>query len=226
MFNLTCRRKVAEDIVKYVFNKISDRGFCTIGDLIHNFNDDVSKQGLEPYNYDTNGLWCAMGWDNKESVRTQTSIHAPVSFSEKWCVIEFPDLQELILPPKEPDKDLVNHPDHYNHEGRKECWDEMIDLFGMYYTGIFDLLTAYKYFYRADTKDGNSREQDIAEMNNYLNHCSELIICGAKNLSNKYTSDSDMEIDKRQVSLLATRYIALKHKIERESIEVKTNEQR
>jgi hypothetical protein len=270
---------VANNILNYVINEITNKGYCTIADIIHKFNDDVSKQGLDPYNYDTNELWCAMmGWNNIDYIINDSCICTPVSLGEKWCVIEFPDLQELILPPKEPDKDyynkeeiksldvicpkcgkkqtvaedtyknivnmfengeyspycclychhtfdilknvsnkdkdLVNHPNHYNHEGRKECWEEMIDLFGMYYTGIFDLLTAYKYFYRAGTKEGNSRDQDVAKMNNYLNHCSELIIYGAKELSNENTSD--MEINKRQLSLLATRYMALKHKIERE----------
>jgi hypothetical protein len=123
-----------------------------------------------------------------------------------------PQAIKLVLPPQEPvNVEMVKHPNHYNHEGRKECWDEMIDLFGMYYTGIFDLLTAYKYFYRAGTKEGNSRDQDVAKMNNYLNHCNELIIHGTSNIS---SNESDMQT--QQVALLATRYVALKHKIERE----------
>jgi len=71
--------------------------------------------------------------------------------------------------------ELVNHPSHYNHQGRRECWDEMITYFGKYDVAIFDIVTAYKYYYRAGTKEGNSREQDIAKAHQYLDHAKKLI---------------------------------------------------
>jgi hypothetical protein len=71
---------------------------------------------------------------------------------------------------------LVNHPDHYNKEGRKECWDEMIDLFGYEAVAIFDILSAYKYYYRAGSKDGNSKEQDLAKSDQYMSHSAEMIV--------------------------------------------------
>lgn len=63
----------------------------------------------------------------------------------------------------------VLHPTHYNHTGRSECWDEMVDI-SPEGTAIFDLWSAYKYSYRAGTKDGNPEEQDIAKIKNYINH--------------------------------------------------------
>lgn len=72
-------------------------------------------------------------------------------------------------------KELVVHPDHYNIEGRKECWDEMIEIFGVEAVGIFDVLSAYKYHYRAGEKVYNPEEQDKAKIDNYMRHCADLI---------------------------------------------------
>lgn len=73
------------------------------------------------------------------------------------------------------EKDLVYHPEHYNQEGRKECWDEMLELFGEEAVAIFDMLSAYKYHYRAGTKDGNPEEQDKRKIDNYMIHAANLI---------------------------------------------------
>lgn len=67
-------------------------------------------------------------------------------------------------------KDLVYHPAHYNSEDRPECWTMMENIFGIESTGIFDILNAYKYYYRAGEKDGNPKDQDLEKLINYLNH--------------------------------------------------------
>ena len=74
------------------------------------------------------------------------------------------------------DNKMVIHPEHYNKEGRKECWDEMIEIFGEEAVAIFDILSAYKYHYRAGDKEGNPEEQDVAKIKNYMNHSADLII--------------------------------------------------
>lgn len=51
--------------------------------------------------------------------------------------------------------DNVNHPIHYCKPGRKECIDEMLELFGMEATRHFCLLNRYKYLYRFDMKNGS-----------------------------------------------------------------------
>lgn len=71
--------------------------------------------------------------------------------------------------------DLVNHPKHYNKSGRKECWDEMKGIFGIEAVIIFDVLSAYKYHYRAGEKEGNPKEQDKAKIQNYMNHAKALL---------------------------------------------------
>lgn len=54
--------------------------------------------------------------------------------------------------------DMVNHPSHYNLPDRKECIDEMIDIYGLKDVAKWCEITAYKYKYRAGHKD--SLEQD------------------------------------------------------------------
>lgn len=68
----------------------------------------------------------------------------------------------------------VNHPDHYNLPGKKECIEQMIDDFGSVATSIFDLLSAYKYLYRAGNKPNNSYTQDIQKVDWYIDHVERL----------------------------------------------------
>lgn len=48
----------------------------------------------------------------------------------------------------------INHPEHYNIPGRKECIDEMLDKFGTEKLQAFCELNAYKYRYRHNLKNG------------------------------------------------------------------------
>lgn len=73
----------------------------------------------------------------------------------------------------------VFHPTHYNQSNRKECWDEMVEIFGKDAVIIFDVLNAYKYYYRKGFKDGNSCEQDAEKMENYMNHARDLMLSKA-----------------------------------------------
>lgn len=70
--------------------------------------------------------------------------------------------------------DMVNHPSHYNLPNRKECIDEMIDKYGSENVEIWCILTAYKYWYRAGNKDGNTAVQDLAKGKWYTNKAEEL----------------------------------------------------
>lgn len=70
--------------------------------------------------------------------------------------------------------ELVNHPAHYNAPGRKECIEEMIDIWGREQTAIWCEMTAYKYDYRAGTKEGEPDERDMAKRKWYLDKAKEL----------------------------------------------------
>lgn len=60
-------------------------------------------------------------------------------------------------------KEMINHPQHYNRPGRKECIDEMIDLYGIEATEQWCRMTAYKYHYRMGLKDDIAQEVGKAE---------------------------------------------------------------
>ena len=68
--------------------------------------------------------------------------------------------------------DNVNHPAHYNREGRKECIVEMQELFGVEAVKNFCLLNAYKYLYRNGLKSG--AKTDLAKSKWYFNKYAEL----------------------------------------------------
>lgn len=63
----------------------------------------------------------------------------------------------------------VNHPEHY--QGKYECVDEMIELFGVEAVKAFCRCNVYKYHFRADRKNG---EEDLAKANWYMEKLMEL----------------------------------------------------
>lgn len=65
-------------------------------------------------------------------------------------------------------KEQVNHPSHYNLEGKKECIEQMREDYGETITAIFCLTNAYKYLYRAGHK--GSKEEDIAKAEWYFGY--------------------------------------------------------
>ena len=65
----------------------------------------------------------------------------------------------------------VYHPSHYNIPGKKECWDEMVERFGVEATKIFCKLNSFKYLYRHEEKNG---QEDIEKAANYKNKYLEL----------------------------------------------------
>ena len=68
-------------------------------------------------------------------------------------------------------KELVNHPEHYRAQGRKECIEEMIDEFGVDAVIIFCELNVFKYRYRHELKGG---EVDLQKAQWYENKAKEL----------------------------------------------------
>lgn len=65
----------------------------------------------------------------------------------------------------------VYHPNHYNIVGRKECWDEMVERFGIETTKAFCKLNSFKYLYRHSEKNG---QEDLEKAENYKNKFIEL----------------------------------------------------
>lgn len=65
----------------------------------------------------------------------------------------------------------VYHPNHYNIPGKKECWDEMIDRFGVDFVKTFCKANYFKYHFRSERKNGF---EDILKAENYKNKFLEL----------------------------------------------------
>ena len=78
----------------------------------------------------------------------------------------------------------VNHPSHY--QGRRECIDEMVAMFGIEDTKAFCRLNVFKYRYRAGRKAESSKEQDLQKAEWYMDKLIELERMGygeSKNMS-------------------------------------------
>lgn len=65
--------------------------------------------------------------------------------------------------------DNVNHPSHY--QGKHECIDEMIAMFGVEAVKSFCKCNVYKYRYRADKKNG---QEDLNKADWYMDKLMEL----------------------------------------------------
>lgn len=68
--------------------------------------------------------------------------------------------------------EMVNHPSHYNLPNRKECIDEMIDIYGLKDVAKWCEITAYKYKYRAGRK--GSVVEDMSKAAWYIIKAREL----------------------------------------------------
>ncbi len=69
----------------------------------------------------------------------------------------------------EPKAEAVNHPSHY--QGKHECIDEMIALFGVEAVKHFCMCNVYKYRFRAANKNG---QEDLDKANWYMDKLMEL----------------------------------------------------
>lgn len=67
----------------------------------------------------------------------------------------------------------INHPSHY--QGKVECIDAMLSLFGEDAVEHFCRINAFKYLWRAGEKEGNSKEQDEAKARWYLAKLHEIV---------------------------------------------------
>lgn len=81
------------------------------------------------------------------------------------CAIAYKYLQGFAAP----HTDAVNHPAHY--QGKYECIDEMIALFGRHAVMDFCRCNVYKYRYRAAAKNG---QEDLDKANWYMDKLIEL----------------------------------------------------
>ena len=96
--------------------------------------------------------------------------------NDGWCEENFidscgePELNEAIVKIKETSN--VDHPSHY--QGKNECIDVMIAMFGIEAVKGFCKCNAFKYRFRAGNKAGNSAEQDVEKAEWYETYLMKL----------------------------------------------------
>lgn len=78
-------------------------------------------------------------------------------------------VKDLLVKQSSIKENAVNHPDHYNKPGQKECIDEIEDILGTEGMVYFCLGNTCKYLYRAGNKANNSEMQDIQKALWYYN---------------------------------------------------------
>ncbi len=79
-----------------------------------------------------------------------------------------------MFDPADSDNDMVNNPGHYQSmvaDLNIDCITAMRAAFGNYETAVFCKLNAFKYVWRASSKNGN---EDIDKASWYLNKYREL----------------------------------------------------
>lgn len=67
----------------------------------------------------------------------------------------------------------VNHPEYY--QGKHECIDEMIALFGREAVKSFCRCNAFKYRYRAGRKPGEEAAKDLAKAEWYIDKLMQML---------------------------------------------------
>lgn len=88
-----------------------------------------------------------------------------------FSVAEFTKRLDFWEPksPKQKTPDAVNHPSHY--QGKHECIDEMVALFGVEAVKSFCRCNVYKYRFRAAAKNG---QEDLDKAEWYMDKLIEL----------------------------------------------------
>lgn len=119
------------------------------------------RNGLQEYcdNYDGECRDCnnrKFGFCDQYSIRGATD-----EIIEKWHKVFFPELYQT--------NETVNHPAHY--QGKHECIDEMIALFGVEAVKHFCMCNVYKYRYRAANKNG---QEDLDKADWYMDKLMKL----------------------------------------------------
>lgn len=90
-----------------------------------------------------------------------------------WTLTKLKLLEEQGAEILKADYDYINHPLHYTN-GKKECIDEMIDIFGCDNVALWCDMTAYKYQYRKGKKPNTTAAEDERKAEWYLRKAKEL----------------------------------------------------
>lgn len=126
---------------------------------------------------------------------------------------KIPDANVLLA-----EMDNVNHPSHYNIEERKECIEEMLELFGVDAVKIFCELNAYKYRYRHELKGG---EEDLKKADWYDDY-GERLTGGMRKIAEHFGYESQTRMLVEEMAEL-TQAICKERRVDKYIEEVELN---
>ena len=139
------RIEVNEDNVYDVVKKLEDKGFTWDYSIICKPTDEIPYDATFIYVY-----------------ADKTITYSKVKkYDAHTCITAYEFLNS--------NNDNVNHPAHY--QGKNECIDVMIAMFGIEAVKNFCMCNAYKYRFRADKKNG---KEDIDKAEWYESKLIEL----------------------------------------------------
>ncbi len=135
--------------------------------------DDVDLSELKDFGFEyTDNLWVVhiniTKWDFlgveylcvNPDTRIINYLKKPTFDNDLWYCIEYLGIDDLVNIYYDNNFELnafykhdnVNHPNHY--QGKNECIDVMVAMFGKEAVKHFCMCNAYKYRFRADKKNG------------------------------------------------------------------------
>lgn len=145
------RIEVNEKNVYNVVKRLEDKGFSWDFSLNGNPTDDVPHDAIFIYVY-----------------ADKTITYSTV---KRYEAKNYMTADEFL---NKTNNDNVNHPSHY--QGKNECIDVMIAMFGVEAVKHFCMCNAYKYRFRSDKKNGQEDiekaewyESKLIELNNTTN---------------------------------------------------------
>ena len=110
--------------------------------------------------------------ESRSGIRCNDDPVCPIKNAGCTCGIDVEqDYKILVEHGLINDEDIINHPNHYTNGGM-ECIDEMLLIFGKETVAHFCLCNAWKYRYRALSKNG---QEDIDKSHWYINKYKELV---------------------------------------------------
>lgn len=160
----------------YLFNKISTTSIHFLNQL--KVGDEIFYTGTLNIKFLPNKIYTIKGFDKDKVILKRdldTDAEVDIQFVMKYFRLILPqekdkETMEKNTKEKKPNKELVNHPAHYNQS--IECIDAMVAAKGWWKVAIFSELNTFKYNWRQGKKDDLIQEMSKQEW--YISKCKDL----------------------------------------------------
>lgn len=171
----------------YLFDKISSTSIHFPNQL--KVGDEIFYTGTLNIRFLPNKIYTIKGFDKDKVILKRdldTDAEVDIQFVMKYFRLILPqekdkETMEKNTKEKKPNKELVNHPAHYNQS--IECIDAMIAAKGWWKVAAFCELNDFKYNWRQGKKDDLIQEMSKQEW--YISKCKDLWIKALKYFNKK-----------------------------------------